>query len=144
MIRAFVVLGLLISACGHRGIVDPAFQRGLAKFISYHGAAVAAPVDIHFGPTGIPGIVGYCEGGAITVDPDWWALATPTSQDSLIIHELGHCALGWEHDTLTIADGCPESVMYPSVLPDFCAFKYSDTIYTTYTRTAPGDSNIPK
>jgi hypothetical protein len=47
---------------------------------------------------------------------DWWDSTVESERWAIVRHELGHCALGRQHDE-TAADGCPKSVMFPSVTP---------------------------
>lgn len=54
---------------------------------------------------------------AITVKENWWRQNPPSSQESLIFHELGHCLLGREeHDCTMMPDGTKKSLMHAEVV----------------------------
>jgi hypothetical protein len=77
--------------------------------------------------------------------PDWLALCqkigsikfvtvlkshfdkAPTEEKyAIIVHELGHCALGLPHKDGYFMDGCPISIMHPSDSMFGCFFKNQD------------------
>lgn len=44
----------------------------------------------------------------------------------LILHELGHCVLRMDHDDRLKDDGCEHSIMYPSLIYDYCFKRHRD------------------
>ena len=58
-------------------------------------------------------ILGYCSFGAgwyILVNSDRWPSLGPGQREALLLHELGHCALGRKHNDIQV-DGRPASIM---------------------------------
>lgn len=49
----------------------------------------------------------------IHIDPDYWNKVGEYGREELVFHELGHCALGLEHDNTLLDSGIPTSIMYP-------------------------------
>lgn len=55
----------------------------------------------------------------VRLDGDYWAHATPYEQESLVLHELGHCLGGMRHrGRIDELEDAPTSLMYPYVLRD--------------------------
>lgn len=73
------------------------------------------------------GVMGVCvmKGSMrrIYIDKTIYAGLGDADREMLIIHEMGHCVLGYLHDASTDADGMPLSIMYPS---DFSSAYYWD------------------
>lgn len=62
----------------------------------------------------------------ILVDKSWWDSASDLSKEQLIFHELGHCVLLKKHNTNKLPDWCPESIMNPYHIGNYCYGKYRD------------------
>lgn len=60
----------------------------------------------------------------IALRKDTWLYLSPLQRASLVFHELGHCHMSMDHDTRVRPDGCPLSLMYPSVIDDQCLGKH--------------------
>lgn len=96
--------------------------------------------------------IGLCWPGMrpklIHIDKTWWAKSSNAQKEALVWHEMAHCICGLDHhhfvnqypkewefasgdrrkrfETGYYIDGCPVSYMYPSVVDDYCAKKYSE------------------
>jgi hypothetical protein len=104
-------------------------------------------------------VVGLCHDGLyfreITLDTDFWINTTQLGKIALFFHEAAHCYCGRDHDYNGIPypeseserfgeyikgifskrpgyypDGCPLSLMFPSVVPDECVRLH----YNDYTK----------
>jgi hypothetical protein len=81
-------------------------------------------VPINFGDTENVAYVGVCftySNGdkEIIIDKQWWDRVSPTSRESLIFHELGHCALNRVHNDEEIEKNgktVRASIMNPGVV----------------------------
>lgn len=59
-------------------------------------------------------IIGECINGDIRLLRSWWEKASSHYKRMLVLHEIGHCLQGLDHDN-AILDGCPISYMYPTI-----------------------------
>lgn len=50
----------------------------------------------------------------IEIDRNYFNQLTSIGKEQLMLHELGHCMLGLQHNNNLKEDGCPESAMYYS------------------------------
>jgi hypothetical protein len=50
----------------------------------------------------------------IEIDRAYWAKASDTEKEVVMLHELGHCVLKRDHISTVNADGEPVSIMYPN------------------------------
>lgn len=81
-------------------------------------------VPINFGDTENDQFVGVCftySNGdkEIIIDKEWWDRVSETAKESLLYHELGHCALNRGHNEDTIEKNnktIRASVMHPGVV----------------------------
>ena len=99
-------------------------------------------VPVNFGDTENPEFVGVCftySNGdkEIIIDKQWWDRVSPTSRESLIFHELGHCALNRVHNDEEIEKNgktVRASIMNPGVVSsmDYNSYKpgYLHELYT--------------
>lgn len=56
----------------------------------------------------------YKENNYIEIDPTHWNIMNESFREELIFHELGHCILMRDHDSLFLDNvGIPKSIMYP-------------------------------
>lgn len=118
---SFVLILTTISACGKPNapaIVEPELGEYADRFEKDVGFS-AANIDIIFDNL-TDNIVGLCTTGLgrkpeIKVDKGFWERSSDTAREELMYHELGHCALGLNHDKTVMSDGCPQSVMFPYV-----------------------------
>jgi hypothetical protein len=61
----------------------------------------------------------------IEVSEKHWSGMSPSLKEALILHELGHCVLNrghikWEDKINAPYNNCPNSVMDPNSVPDWC------------------------
>lgn len=91
---------LVLSACGRKGQIDPAFSVYVRDFETKIGVSVNN-VDIKFGKLKAP-TIGVCYDGGqfnqIRIDPDFWETMDENGKEQLMYHELGHCVLGLGHN----------------------------------------------
>lgn len=111
-----VLFALALSSCGKKPIiVDPELLEYAVRFERDMGVSTD-DINMVFGK--LEGSkVGLCsiKNGVvkITVDKEYWATIPELQREALMYHELGHCAMGLEHDEAKIENGCPRSVMFP-------------------------------
>jgi hypothetical protein len=80
-------------------------------------------------------VVGTCRttlfplGREITIDPTYWKNASSYERLFIIGHEYGHCYLNRLHTEEEFEDGCPKSIMYPSMSHPACyTMHYKDYV----------------
>jgi hypothetical protein len=56
----------------------------------------------------------------IIIDKDYWNGFSYRKRQLLLWHEIGHCLFNKKHDESFHFDGCPRSIMYPTVLSEAC------------------------
>jgi len=56
----------------------------------------------------------------IVFDKDYWDGFSYTKRQLTLIHEFQHCLFDKKHDETLRLDGCPRSLMYPTVLSQAC------------------------
>lgn len=120
-----IALGTAATSCA-KAPQDPAAASYVAEFVSDYGVNVdhieIRMISLDEMSKFIPGSAGVCVGGSLVViRGDYWLTLTDDQKKFLVYHELGHCALGEAHRADIGTDGCPTSIMYPSVLPAQCA-----------------------
>jgi hypothetical protein len=67
-----------------------------------------------------PNVIGVCYRGSklrIEILASYFWESTPIQVETLIYHELGHCAQGLGHNTEPLENDCP-SIMYPYILAE--------------------------
>lgn len=131
MVKSLVLIFtfLLLSGCGTRPdprtfkTADPAFQEQVKLFEDLFGQSVYY-VGIGFMNQDAPQ-VGLCKVWStghkeIFIDPVYWQGADENERINLIVHELGHCALGRKHKEDTfyydgdkVKSQVPVSLMFP-------------------------------
>jgi hypothetical protein len=114
-----------------------------AKIELNNPSFVVSDVPINFGDTENSEYVGVCftySNGdkEIIIDKEWWDRVSPTSRESLIFHELGHCALNRAHNNEEIEKEGKKvraSLMNPGVVSsnDYNSYKpgYLHELYTS-------------
>jgi hypothetical protein len=60
----------------------------------------------------------------IYINPKRWSDLSKIQKKLVLTHEIGHCDKLLEHNTKLRKDGCPVSVMYPTVFSNACFLKY--------------------
>lgn len=63
----------------------------------------------------------------IIIDKTYWDRLDYKVRQLLIWHELGHCLFNKKHDNLLMHDGCPNSIMHPTILSDRCVELHYET-----------------
>lgn len=122
--RYLILLGLF--GCGYKQTsetyIDPAFSSYIKTFNDKGGPHVA--FSIVFATLNVTNELGVCiryapndPKNTIEIDKIYWAVLSELSREQLILHELGHCVLGLNHDSTLITLGAytnvPKSIMYP-------------------------------
>lgn len=68
--------------------------------------------------------VGQCEkidgNKDVQIDINYWNRATDDQRETLIFHELGHCAMNLKHEGALGSSGCPISLMFPLTINPLC------------------------
>lgn len=153
----FIILSLLTTSCGLNGhfdkkkkpagyvrqfsTTDERFSTYVSKFEDHAKIKTGNinfkvnDIPINFGDTENDQFVGVCftysDGKReILIKQEWWSVASQGAKESLIFHELGHCALDREHneDELIAGDGkkIRASIMHPSIVSAQHYSKYYD------------------
>ncbi len=65
----------------------------------------------------------------VSIDPTYWTEASETEKTFLVFHELGHCALGLDHDDSKDNKGRCMDIMQSG--KGLCAESFSDSTYET-------------
>lgn len=111
---------VLLAACGKNSI-DPQLQPYLDSFVvagNITGNLTPNGLTMRFGSiaaaTDADGDCQWALGGnTITIDPTYFADYTEIQRTLLVWHELGHCALGRQHNnSINPVTGYPVSIMY--------------------------------
>jgi hypothetical protein len=102
---------------------NPAFKTYIELFEFYYGKKTTSGMQFRELDEGI---VGTCYHGtkSIAISPEYWKYALESEKIVLIFHELAHCELGRDHLEDIFTDGCPQSILYPSVLSRYCFDKH--------------------
>lgn len=136
--------------------VDPEFSLYVQDFIGltspYYQEAALSGLSLGKKRLNSKSAIGICKifttngGPEILVDKDFWAIANESEREALVLHELGHCLCGLDHqhfegsygdesvprkvsDRLKkgyLEDGCPNSLMHPIVISPSCYSKHRD------------------
>lgn len=111
-----VCLALMLSACGKKeAVVDPELSEYAMRFEREMGVTTEG-INMGFGSLKSPS-VGLCsiKNGEvrITIDRAFWDTIGEEQREHLMYHELGHCAMGLDHDNSIMGNNCPKSMMYP-------------------------------
>jgi hypothetical protein len=114
-----------------------------AKIELGNPAFTVVDIPINFGDTENSEYVGVCFSYSngdkeIIIDKQWWDRVSITSRESLIFHELGHCAINRVHNDEEIVKSgktVRASIMHPGVVSstDYNAYKtgYIHELYTS-------------
>ncbi|MBT8228816.1 MAG: hypothetical protein KJO50_01055, partial [Bacteroidia bacterium] len=61
------------------------------------------------------GVAGTCQYGShiahVTIDLSYWNNSSMLTREYVVFHELGHCALGRDHDESSFNNGICQSIM---------------------------------
>lgn len=88
--------------------------------------------------------VGLCiirpGGNKIIIDLKFWQKSKAHIREEVMYHELGHCAMGLDHDKSVFNNNCPKSIMYPYVM-DSCYLDYPN-FYKEELRSKKENTNL--
>lgn len=76
----------------------------------------------------------------LAIKRESWLHLSPLQRAGLVFHELGHCHLAMSHITSLRPDGCPKSLMFPSVMTDACLGRH----WADYLRRLKRYANVKK
>lgn len=112
---------VFIAACGPAPVVESQYVEYLARFnreatnrgLASDTRSISVTSVDSFDST-LVNVVGLCMPGTgeIQILKSYWARATDSTHESLLFHELGHCALNYGH-----TNNYP-AIMYPYVMTD--------------------------
>lgn len=117
-----------VSPIANEG-VDEAFKEYVKLFEEVTDTKVV-DIPINFGEIEEEDVIGICyiyvtlfgkEYKEIIVRKDYWETTRKSSKETLILHELGHCALEREHNEDFMKykeEDVPKSIMYPYNIGD--------------------------
>lgn len=143
MIRLFSFIMVLIFAISCGSLMSDFIKRSgnppiiksteneflpyINDFEVYWGKNVKTPIYFNDLPDNVAGVCYEWNSGetAIEISRKWWNIVSEARKKVLIFHELGHCELKRGHlASLFPDDICPTSIMYRSVLSDYCSNTY--------------------
>jgi len=82
-------------------------------------------------------VVGICEynyhdntKNKVFIDTKYWTFASGIHRKMLVYHELGHCVLHRKHRRDKLKNGCPTSLMNPSILKARCFYRNEEYYIT--------------
>jgi hypothetical protein len=139
----YLIIFFLVLGCGHQiSYVDPelkpyveSFEKEALRFgLEIHVSGLVITMGEHdkmLELTGGKTYAGFCMNyDTIYIDPLYWPRYSADQKESLMFHELAHCVLHREHDTVQIYDGrgilIPRSLMYPQIPPPGVESRYRD------------------
>ena len=102
------------------------------KAYTYNRTKLMSDVIIYFGEVQKSTNDGYvtvamCDyKGNIIINKKEWNQRSTIKQENVIFHEMGHCVLNRDHTQGLFEDDCPKSIMYPSLMTDWCYLKRYD------------------
>lgn len=135
--RRIFLTALLLTGCGAgpspHNIIDKEFNKFIEQFYKdvgmWFGGSIVLSSDAEF----IANVVGTCDYTQLTskkntvrIKASFYNKATKETKTALLYHELGHCALGLDHDSRIIFNSydtmsdCPNSIMHPTLVSDEC------------------------
>lgn len=112
----FSIIALLLSACApemkKEGLkVDSVLQAYASRFeqvsLQQNRPVTLQDITITFEETLAGNTIGLCRKGGgeqpkVIINKSFWDVATNSSREQLMFHELAHCVLGRDHDNTTI------------------------------------------
>ena len=130
MNKLIVIWGLLYSCAtdptmyppAYYGKFDPELHPYVQRYERHLGRAVDNVYSIRLVDTinEGPNVIGVCYRGSklrVEILASYFWESTPIQVETLIYHELGHCAQGLGHNTEPLENDCP-SIMYPYILAE--------------------------
>ena len=146
MIRVVAMVGmiLMLGSCGKDNSEVSIDDALLPYFGSFEQEATARGVDFSIYDANISGsiinisgdnVIAQCTHSEnapsrVTVDIDYWNIASEEEKEFYIFHELGHCFLKRVHDDRKDSAGNCKSIMHSSA--DACKFVYNGNTRTEY------------
>lgn len=128
-VKCFILACMLfvMFGCGKGtpGVQDPSTKQYVQYFerFSGHSAALVNVNIVDVIPDGQnePGVVGLCDHNNATVSllRTFWENVDAGYKRNLVMHELGHCVLGYVHND-TYVNGCPTTYMSSYLISDTC------------------------
>ena len=132
MIRALIYSILLIlwlPSCTilRKTHITPEAEQYTRELLADTGLNARALNHFYIGITDLPeNKAGLCNVyyKSIYFDQDTWDHSEPLERKGLIYHELGHCLCKLDDNVITLSDGCPGSLMSPSMAGYTCTTKH--------------------
>ena len=127
--RALLIALVALSACG-RAPVDPSLLPYVERFERDIGVGVGVAVVFNAAlPSHMYGR--WVPMGAVEINPAKWATLSDAAKEQVMFHEVGHwMQLSADHDyTQTGPDGCPTSIMFPSMFADGACYTSHRSYY---------------
>lgn len=125
----------VVVACGKKELRVEGFESYVDSFrvaASSRGRALEIEdLIIEFGTPASGNADATCFQGRgsprIVIDKAKWDAMADAKKTALLFHEMGHCVLQREHKPGNgRANACPDSVMNPYTLSEFCFSKWQD------------------
>lgn len=146
VIRYFTLFCLLVymMSCTKESFDVSVDDALLPYFESFEKEAQSRGINFSVEGSGISGVIINISGNNIiaqcthskaapsrvTVDEDYWKIATDQEKEFYIFHELGHCYLKREHFDAKDDNGNCKSIMHSSA--DVCTFSYNESTRAEY------------
>ncbi len=130
MVIVLIIATMVLSTIDPRyETVNPAFRPYVDVFEFHYKQKVISGIEFRELEDTAVGTC-YFKTDSIAVDPTYWKYANETERLILILHELGHCDLRRLHIEGKFEDGCPQSLMHPTVIPNQCFERYQEYYIT--------------
>lgn len=102
-------------------------NRYVEDFEEEYGVYVNYPVGIGEIPestSAVGACYSYGPGRSVVISERYWDRATARDKKATVYHELGHCSLDKDHEEGDLEDGCPQSLMNPYTITEYCMEKH--------------------
>lgn len=131
----YILLFLLLTSCASRKAyyINPEFRSYVETFEDLTKRRVA--VTVNFGELPMTK-AGTCQitwfSNTVTINPVMWEYEDEMWREQLIMHELGHCVLGLDHDSrigTPFSSIAPRSIMNPYVFGNSGDYRHNREYY---------------
>lgn len=97
--------------------VESEFTTYVKRFEYFYGKKVSTSMEFADSPAD-EDWVGLCYNFSnhVKIDRTYWNTSDDAAKESLIFHELGHCAMDRDHTEKLLSNNCPASLMHPLIL----------------------------
>lgn len=130
--KAFLIfIFTFFASCSSIGFHNPEFRNYVKDFERNCNTIVTLPIKFEKMPDDVLGRCVFMrmpyDWRRIEINPEYWAKASEEQKESTMLHELGHCHLGLDHDSTLIGEHWifkrPKSLMFPYEFYHYSLFR---------------------